>query len=98
MNLPFPKFLWVMELSSRDSYEELTESDRSIYGEIILDATASKYASFDSVISVRFGKLASYRRPGDKSNEVVMKSVAEFYNLNDSMRQYMNNLKMGGDN
>ena len=91
LGLPFPKFIWVMELTTSSYYES---EDKKVLGEIILDATASKYSNIDSIIAVRIGKIFTYRLP----NEDILQLSRRFaeVDINDSLKQYENNLVRGG--
>lgn len=56
----YPKFLWICEYGTPAAYRR-----HRIQGEFILDATASKYGTLDSVITVRCGGTITYRAPND---------------------------------
>ncbi len=53
MNMKMPRFIWVVELTTRERFSMKTEKERTILGEIILDTTASKYDIL-SFLSIHF--------------------------------------------
>lgn len=92
-NLLFPKFIWVMELSSSESYEN---DKNMVYGEIVLDATSSNSAGAESIIMIRIGKIFSFRMP-DESFEHLKLRIFEKRGVQETFLQYNNNLLKGGD-
>lgn len=57
----YPEYLWVCEYGTPKSY-----AGHRIRGEFILDATASKCGTLDSVIAIRHGRNVTYRGPNEK--------------------------------
>ena len=88
LSIPYPKFVWVMELSSGSSYETY---DKKVLGEIVLDATSSKYSKGESIISMRIGKIFTYRMPNE-DDSFFYKRIVKRNEINDRMQQYVNNL------
>ena len=90
--MKYPKFIWVCEFSTFFTYTR----EKEVVGEIILDATASSEAVFDSVIAVRIGKYNGYRETSENIEclferlEHYVESYSEKYPL------YRNNLEKGG--
>lgn len=68
----YPKFIWVCELSTIDTFKE-----NEIIGEVILDATATPLQPLDSVIFVNYPFQIYIRKPNDSNGY-----------LNDQMEQY----------
>ncbi len=58
----YPKFIWVCELSTIETFE-----NNKIIGEIILDATASPLQPVDSVILVNYPYQIYLRKPNDSN-------------------------------
>lgn len=94
LDMSFPKFIWVMELTTDLHYDD---SDSVVLGEIVLDATASKYSNFESIIAIRIGKVLSYRKP-DEGSSIVFDRIQLVDEINDHITQYENNLMKGGKN
>lgn len=55
-----PKFIWVCEVAIYTNYRQ-----RKMFGEIVLDATASRYEHINSTILIRIGDIVGYRRPDE---------------------------------
>lgn len=87
--IPFPKFVWVLELSGYNSYKN------EVFGEIVLDATAGRYSGFDSVILIRIDKFFAYRL-SDESFDSLVTRLTYTLNINSTTKQYLNNLLPGG--
>ena len=92
LRLPFPKFLWIMELTISSYYKS---NDKKVLGEIILDATASKNSGFESIIAIRIGKIFAYRLPNEKIDDLFMR-IHIINEINENINQYINNLHRGG--
>jgi len=64
--LNYPKFLWVCEYGTPEAY-----CQHKIQGEFVLDATSARrstldyFALEDSIITIRFGEVVTYRAPND---------------------------------
>lgn len=85
--MELPKFLWVCEYSTIHSY-----CNHRVIGEFILDATSSKLEPLNSVISIRYSDMVSYRSPEDSVSD-AFHFLAERLNKEfDSFEQ--NNLKL----
>ena len=87
--IPFPKFVWVLELSGYNSYKN------EVFGEIVLDATAGRYSGFDSVILIRIDKFFAYRLSNESFDSLVTR-LTYTLNINSTTKQYLNNLLPGG--
>ena len=55
--MKYPKFILVCEFSTFFTYTR----EKKVIGEIVLDATASGEAVFDSIIAIRIGRYNGYR-------------------------------------
>jgi len=64
LNIPLPKFVWVCEISTLSEYK-----NNKIIGEIVLDATASKYDKLESAILIRYQQKFGFKL----SNETILK-------------------------
>jgi len=49
-----PKYIWVVELSTREALSKPKANDRTRLGEIIIDSTADRHALLDSCIALHF--------------------------------------------
>ena len=58
----YPKFIWVCELSTIETF-----NNNKIIGEIILDATATPLQPLDSVILVNYPYQIYLRKPNDSN-------------------------------
>lgn len=67
-NATYPKFLWVCEYGTLDSYYH-----HKAIGEFVLDATSSKHNIMESVISIRQGNNITHRDPNDSFRNAVMR-------------------------
>ena len=67
-NAIYPKFLWVCEYSTLDSY-----CRHKAIGEFVLDATSSKHNTMESVISIRHGSSITHRKPDDPFKNAVVR-------------------------
>jgi hypothetical protein len=67
INIPLPKFVWVCEISTLNEYK-----NNKIIGEIVLDATASKYDKLESTILIRY-----QQKFGFKLNNETMLNLKE---------------------
>ena len=89
--LVYPKFLWVAEITTQEKYK-----DEEIYGEIVLDATADRNNTENSIICMRFLDFFSYRLP--KEPIQVLKNFDKFsdQNTTKTYKMYINNLNTRG--
>ena len=87
--LPFPKFIWVLELSTYSNYKD------KVFGEIVLDATAGRTSGLDSLILIRLGKYFAYRLSDEDIDELIYRLMF-MVDINDTTKQYRNNLLLGG--
>ena len=91
ISLPFPKFIWVAEISLYDAYQE-----KKIFCEIVLDATASRYEALNSLIMIRVGDIVAYRLPNEEFSELNKRLRYRVQNFDIESLLYENNLEMGG--
>lgn len=90
-NFVYPKFLWVAEISTHNQFD-----DGNIYGEIILDATASKINSSDSIIMIRYLSNVGFRFPDEDKNLLFKRLSEKFEDFVYPYPMYINNLSIGG--
>ena len=64
LNIPLPKFVWVCEISTLSEYK-----NNKIIGEIVLDATSSKYDKLESTILIRYQQKFGFKL----NNETILK-------------------------
>lgn len=57
---PFPRFIWVAELFTKENYED---PNGKAFGEIVLDATATTKNDIKSVIILNYSSVISVRYP-----------------------------------
>lgn len=69
-NLDYSHFIWVAEFSTVELYNE----DNYIFGELVLDATASSSTAHASVIAIRIGPNAAYRLQDESSMAIFDQS------------------------
>ena len=85
--LRLPRFVWVAEISTYRAY-----LNRQIYGEIVIDATAGRNSSLDSLILVRYLNRLGFRTPEQSS----------IYSIDDGLKRRTLDLQfpfaMYGDN
>ncbi len=67
-NAIYPKFLWICEYGTLDSY-----CRHKAIGEFVLDATSSKHNTLEAVISIRHGSSITYREPDDSFENAVVR-------------------------
>lgn len=87
--LPFPKFVWVLELSSVLNYK--TEC----LGEIVLDATSGRFSGLNSIILIRIGNYFAYRMPYEMLDDLLYRLMYTI-DIGENIKQYVNNLCLGG--
>ena len=90
--MKYPKFIWVCEFSTFFTYTR----ERKVIGEIVLDATASGEAVFDSIIAIRIGKYNGYREAFENIECLFgrLENYVESYSMKYPL--YRNNLRKGG--
>ncbi len=88
----FPKFLWIMELSSYDLYK--TEK---IWGEIILDATSAQGNWEEYIIAMRLFDHIGYRLPDETFPDLLNRFQNPTNGFHHIYDLYKNNLKRGND-
>lgn len=86
-----PKFLWVAELATYKSFQK-----EEIFGEIVLDATASKFDKLDSLIMLRYFTHIGVRAPNEDVGELLNEFRKERKNFPCPYAMYKNNLSIGG--
>ncbi|MDO5398278.1 MAG: hypothetical protein Q4G33_10140 [bacterium] len=87
MEINFPKFLWVAEISTYDMYTK-----GKALGEIIIDATSTRVDVSCSIISIRYKNLFGYRNPNN-SIDSIMHNINTYDNMDIPYNMYYNNLK-----
>jgi len=65
-NLPLPRFVWVCEIYSKQTYAE----EKTI-GEIVLDATSSSKSELNSLVSLQYLNRIGIRTPEQKVEELI---------------------------
>lgn len=90
-NFVYPKFLWVGEVSTHKSIAE-----GKIYGEVVLDATASRMAKLDSLILIRYLSNIGYKFPSDELSILVSRLSCKSKGFKYPYPLYINNLLPGG--
>ncbi|MCR5789606.1 MAG: hypothetical protein K6G83_06930 [Lachnospiraceae bacterium] len=91
--LQLPKFIWVGEISTYNSY-----TDNMIYGEIVIDATASRISHKESLIMVRYLDYIGYRLPDESESELNSRLRHKVANMVYPYKMYHNNLVACGGN
>lgn len=66
MNLPLPRFVWVCEIYSTESFD-----DGLTLGEVVLDATSSGKNNLDCLVALRYMDRMGFRTP-DKGVDVII--------------------------
>mgnify|MGYP003416546851 FL=1 len=87
-NIPLPKFIWVCEISTKELYKE-----NKIFGEIILDATASKHDKFNQLILLRYPNKLSYKIFEEPLERLKLRLSINRRDLELTYEMYKNNLK-----
>ncbi|MDU1229910.1 MULTISPECIES: hypothetical protein [Clostridium] len=88
-NILYPKFLWVVELSTFDLYK-----NKKIIGELTLDATSpNKFNPINNLISIRLCSYIGYRLPNETFQDLVNKLSIANNNICNIYDIYINNLK-----
>lgn len=64
--VPFPKFIWVCELYTKDGFEE-----NKTFGEVILDGTSSAKSPLESVIMLRYFDSMTFRTPNSTVDDMI---------------------------
>lgn len=90
-NFVYPKFLWVAEISTHDEF-----NNEKIYGEIILDATASRINSQNSIILIRYLSNVGYRFPDETLGVLFTRLSKRSNDFVSPYPMYVNNLLIGG--
>lgn len=90
-NFIYPKFLWVAEISTHDAFNK-----EKVYGEIILDATASRYNRANSIILIRYLSNVGYRFPDEDFDELFKRLKNRSDDFAYPYPMYVNNLFLGG--
>ncbi len=69
LDIPFPKFIWVAEIGTKD-----TIGNNKIIGEVILDATASGNNVNESIIAIHYPGIIAHRNPEENFNDIFRNS------------------------
>jgi len=85
--IPFPKFIWVAELSIESEFQK-----ENIFGEIILDATASRFSMESAIISIHYPGYIGYRTPDESIETLFTRLEINYPGLNGFYPVYVNNL------
>lgn len=86
--LPMPKFIWVAELSLKSLYEE-----SKVFGEIIIDATASRSSCLNSLVLLHYPKRLGYRNPDEPLTNIFNMLSLDNDNADCTYQLYINNLR-----
>ena len=92
---PFPKFVWVGEISTFQLYKK-----NEAIGEIVVDATAPAYSGTSAVISIRLGGKYVSRQTGESVHVIKSKFSSKPSGEQDMsyiFKLYTNNLQKGDD-
>lgn len=84
----YPKFLWVMELSTYTLYKQ-----EKILGEVVLDATSAQGKWAEYIISMRIVDYVGYRLPDETFENLLDRFVISSNGFNNAYDLYKNNLK-----
>lgn len=87
-NIPLPKFIWVCEISTKELYK-----DNKIFGEIVLDATASKHDKFNQLILLRYPNKISFKIFDEPLDRLKSRLSINRNSLETNYEMYTNNLK-----
>lgn len=90
-NILCPKFLWVAELATFEGYQK-----EEIFGEIILDATASKSGDLDNLILLRYFSHVGIRMPSENTEILLSRFSKNTSDFVYPYPMYKNNLGIGG--
>ena len=71
VDVPLPKFIWVLEISTYELYVK-----NIAFGEIIVDATAPLYSGSSAVISIRLGGRCAFRKYNERT-EVIKEKLSK---------------------
>ncbi|MBU7008213.1 hypothetical protein [Phosphitispora fastidiosa] len=90
-HLPLPKFIWVAEISLNSLFKQ-----GQIFGEIIIDATASRYSHANSLVAIHYPGYLGYRLPDEPLNKIF--DMMAFYSkeFSNTYPMYNMNLIIGG--
>ena len=88
-NLSFPKFIWVMEISTYNLYK-----NQCVIGEVVLDATSSRGTWFDFIIMMRIMNHVGTRLPNNMFNDLIDEFSNGNNNFSNTFPIYKNNLKV----
>lgn len=83
-----PKFIWMCEIATYKRYK-----NRKIFGEIVLDATASRYDHINSTILIRIGDIVGYREPDEDFSMLIKRLQYRMAGFDIEFNLYENNLK-----
>jgi hypothetical protein len=89
-NVSMPRFIWVIELSLLSLYR-----DSNIFGELIIDATASRHSGVDSLVLVHYPGYLAWRNPNEPLHKIADMLKYSIADTNDVYPLYRNNL-IGG--
>ncbi len=90
-NLYCPRFVWVCELYTKDTFQE---NDPRAIGEIVVDATARRTGSMgglDSVVLIHYPNYITYRDPN--ANWVVLEDNKQQFPIWSPFAQFRGNLR-----
>lgn len=88
--LPMPKFIWVAELSLKSAYME-----GNVLGELIIDATASRYNGLKSIVLLHYPGYVGWRLPNQDLTNLFDMLKLKHDDINELYPLYSNNL-LGG--
>lgn len=87
-HLQMPKFVWVAELSLKTLYY----NEKKVFGEIIIDATASRFTNLDSLLLLHYPGFIGWRTPTESLANLFKRLEYRYDALLDSYPLYTNNL------
>lgn len=79
--LPMPKFIWVGEYMLASQY---VKKNKKAFGEVVVDATVSKYMREEGVLYARFPQRIAYKLPQDQS-DIFFNRIENVINVQNMM-------------
>ena len=89
-HMSFPKFVWVAEISLKSLYLK-----NEVFGEIIIDATASRYTNIESLLFLHYPGYLGYRNSNESLTKIVDMLKLKHEGASGIYPLYINNL-IGG--
>lgn len=89
----YPKFVWVAEIFTKQSYEE-----GMAYGEIVVDATAARNSSIEeSIVMLRYLSNIGYRLPNELIKDLQVRMAKPTIGYGKKFKMYIDNLLEVGE-